>query len=54
MALRAAIGSPGPLAAEQLVASSFMWAEVRSALHGAKWRGEQLVDDADPQPGVSE
>jgi predicted nucleic acid-binding protein len=46
VALRAAISGPGPLAGERLVAPPFMWAEARSALHEATWRGEAAVDDA--------
>lgn len=47
VALRAAIGGAGPLAGEPLVAPPFMWAEARSALHEATWRGEVAVDDAE-------
>jgi predicted nucleic acid-binding protein len=47
VALRAAISGTGPLESEELVAPPFMWAEARSALHEATWRGEAAVEDAE-------
>jgi predicted nucleic acid-binding protein len=54
VALRSAISGPGPLAGEQLVAPPFMWAEARSGLHEATWRGEVAVDDAEAALGELE
>jgi predicted nucleic acid-binding protein len=47
VALRVAISGPGPLVGERLAAPPFMWAEARSGLHEAAWRGEVAVDDAE-------
>jgi predicted nucleic acid-binding protein len=47
VALRAAIAGTSPLANEELVAPPFMWAEARSALHEARWRGEAAAEDAE-------
>ncbi len=52
VALRAAIAGPGPLEGERLVAPPFMWAEARSALHEATWRGE--ADAAEAEKALSE
>jgi predicted nucleic acid-binding protein len=47
VALRVAISGPGPLVGERLAAPPSMWAEARSGLHEAAWRGEVAVDDAE-------
>jgi predicted nucleic acid-binding protein len=40
VAVNASYGGLGPLQGEELVAPPLMWAEARSALHQAVWRGE--------------
>jgi predicted nucleic acid-binding protein len=52
VALRAAIAGPGPLKGERLVTPPFMWAEARSALHEATWRGE--ADPAEAEEALGE
>ena len=46
VALHAATGGLRPLGEDELVAPPFMWAEARSALHEAAWRGEVAAEDA--------
>jgi predicted nucleic acid-binding protein len=45
VAVSASYGGIGPLQGEDLVAPPLMWAEARSALHQAVWRGEVAADE---------
>ena len=46
VAVHAAAAGVPPFAGEDLVAPPLMWAEARSVLHEAAWRGEVASEDA--------
>jgi len=45
VAVNASYGGLGPLRSEELFAPPLMWAEARSAIHQAVWRGEVAPEE---------